>query len=104
MGCFGLVLGSGRLYVRARTYFPVHYLSSRKGGHADARQPYSCGLDAAVDVVGGQWKPLILWELHAGVRRFGELRRGVSGSTEKMLIQQRTDSATGETHSLLNPG
>jgi DNA-binding HxlR family transcriptional regulator len=38
-------------------------------------------------VIGGKWKALILWELHAGVRRFGALRRGVAGISEKMLIQ-----------------
>jgi len=50
--------------------------------------PYSCGLDAAVDLVGGKWKALILWELHTGPRRFAELRRGLPGVSEKMLIQQ----------------
>ncbi|MBV7703204.1 helix-turn-helix transcriptional regulator [Nocardia nova] len=50
--------------------------------------PYFCGIDAAMDVLGGKWKPLILWELEAhGVRRFGELRRGLPGVSEKMLIQ-----------------
>ncbi|TLG01873.1 helix-turn-helix transcriptional regulator [Nocardia cyriacigeorgica] len=51
--------------------------------------PYFCGIDAAMDVVGGKWKSLILWELHNhGMRRFGELRRGLPGVSEKMLIQQ----------------
>ncbi|GAA4934713.1 winged helix-turn-helix transcriptional regulator [Actinoplanes utahensis] len=51
--------------------------------------PYICGLDAAMDVVSGKWKSLILWELHDhGARRFGELRRGLPGVSEKMLIQQ----------------
>jgi DNA-binding HxlR family transcriptional regulator len=50
---------------------------------------YSCGLDAAVDVIGGKWKPLILWALsEKQPRRFGELRRAVAGVSEKMLIQQ----------------
>lgn len=49
--------------------------------------PY-CGLDAAIGVVGGKWKTLILWELRDGPRRFGALRRGVIGISEKMLIQQ----------------
>lgn len=50
--------------------------------------PYICGLDAAMDVVTGKWKSLILWELHHyGTRRFGELRRGLPGVSEKMLIQ-----------------
>ena len=31
---------------------------------------------------------MILWELHAQVRRFGELRRLLAGISEKMLIQQ----------------
>ncbi|BDT91654.1 MULTISPECIES: winged helix-turn-helix transcriptional regulator [Nocardia] len=51
--------------------------------------PYFCGIDAAMDVVGGKWKALILWELeNHGVRRFGELRKGLPGVSEKMLIQQ----------------
>ncbi len=49
---------------------------------------YDCGLEAALDIIGGKWKPLILWALHSGPRRFGELRRLVLGISEKMLIQQ----------------
>ncbi|HXU99724.1 MAG TPA: helix-turn-helix domain-containing protein, partial [Caulobacteraceae bacterium] len=50
--------------------------------------PFNCGLEAALVVVGGKWKPLILFHLAPGKRRFGELRRLVSGVSEKMLIQQ----------------
>ena len=49
---------------------------------------YLCGLDAAVDVVGGKWKPLLLWALDDAPRRFGELRREIDGISEKVLIQQ----------------
>jgi DNA-binding HxlR family transcriptional regulator len=51
-------------------------------------RPYGCGLEAALHVVGGKWKVLILWHLTSGTRRFGELRRLVAGISEKMLIQQ----------------
>ncbi|MEU4428452.1 helix-turn-helix domain-containing protein [Actinoplanes sp. NPDC024001] len=52
------------------------------------RGPYICGIDAAMDVVTGKWKSLILWELHNhGTRRFGELRRALPGVSEKMLVQ-----------------
>jgi DNA-binding HxlR family transcriptional regulator len=51
-------------------------------------QGFSCGLDAALAVVGGKWKPLILFHLNGGPRRFGELRRLVAGISEKVLIQQ----------------
>lgn len=64
------------------------------------RGPYICGLDAAMDVLAGKWKSLILWELdHHGTRRFGELRRGLPGVSEKMLIQQlREMEADGLVH------
>jgi DNA-binding HxlR family transcriptional regulator len=52
------------------------------------RQANGCGLEAALAVVGGKWKPLVLWRLAPQARRFGELRRLVSGISEKMLIQQ----------------
>jgi DNA-binding HxlR family transcriptional regulator len=65
-----------------------------------AHGPYSCGLDAALDIVGGKWKSLILWALADGSpSRFGELRREVVGITEKMLIQQlRQMEADGLVH------
>lgn len=49
---------------------------------------YDCGIGPAFAVVGGKWKAAILWELHQGPVRFGELKRRVQGVTEKMLIQQ----------------
>ncbi|GAA4290924.1 winged helix-turn-helix transcriptional regulator [Actinokineospora soli] len=49
---------------------------------------FLCGLDAAIDVVGGKWKALILWALSEQPRRFGELRRDLEGVTERVLTQQ----------------
>jgi DNA-binding HxlR family transcriptional regulator len=51
-------------------------------------QPYNCGIGPAFEVIGGKWKALILYELHAKPLRPGELRRLLDGITEKMLIQQ----------------
>ena len=50
-----------------------------------AENAYHCGIDAAMDVVGGKWKVLILWALDEAPRRFGELRRMLPGITEKVL-------------------
>ena len=52
------------------------------------RHTYGCGLEAALAVVGGKWKPIVLWHLTPEPRRFGELRRLVTGISEKMLIQE----------------
>lgn len=50
-----------------------------------------CGLDIALAVMGGKWKPMILYHLQHGPRRFGDLRRLVEGISEKVLIQQLRD-------------
>ena len=47
-----------------------------------------CGLDVALSVMGGKWKPLILFYLRGGPTRFGQLRRQVAGISEKVLINQ----------------
>ncbi|HUO97562.1 MAG TPA: helix-turn-helix domain-containing protein [Rhizomicrobium sp.] len=53
------------------------------------KKTYSCGLEAALAVIGGKWKFLILWHLALdGPKRFGDLRRAVAGISEKMLIQE----------------
>jgi DNA-binding HxlR family transcriptional regulator len=53
-----------------------------------SNNPFNCGLDAALAVIGGKWKPLILYHLSRDVHRYGELRRAIGGVTDKVLIQQ----------------
>jgi DNA-binding HxlR family transcriptional regulator len=48
---------------------------------------FTCGLDAALAVIGGKWKPLILFHLAHDTRRYGDLKRAVHGVSDKMLIQ-----------------
>ena len=49
---------------------------------------YHCSVEAALDVIGGKWKPLILWALGDNVLRFGELQKELSGINTKMLTKQ----------------
>ncbi|TCP64442.1 HxlR family transcriptional regulator [Sphingomonas sp. PP-CE-1G-424] len=46
--------------------------------------------------MGGKWKPLILYHLRSGPRRFSELKRAVAGISEKVLIQQLRELASAE--------
>lgn len=55
-----------------------------------------CGLDVALAVMGGKWKALILYHLRSGPRRFSDLRRLVTGISEKVLIQQLRELAAAE--------
>ncbi|GAA4382923.1 hypothetical protein GCM10023088_49090 [Actinomadura verrucosospora] len=63
------------------------------------KRTFTCGLDAAIAVMGGKWKGLILFALQDGPLRFGELRRAVPGISERVLILQlREMETTGLLH------
>lgn len=55
-----------------------------------------CPVDATVAVIGGKWKPTILFHLKNGPRRFNELRRLMPHITQRMLtLQLRALEADG---------
>ena len=51
----------------------------------------SCGLDISLKIMGGKWKPLILYHLQNGPLRFSEIKISVGSISEKVLIQQLRD-------------
>jgi len=50
-----------------------------------------CGLNATLRIISGRWKPLVLFFLRDGPKRYGELKRLVDGVSDKVLIQQLKD-------------
>lgn len=48
-----------------------------------------CPMTAALSVVGGKWKPLILWYLHIkGSVRYGELKKQLPDASLKVYNEQ----------------
>jgi len=47
-----------------------------------------CGVDVTLHLIGGKWKGLILWHLCQKTLRYSQLRRRITGITQKMLTQQ----------------
>ena len=48
-----------------------------------------CPIEYTLNAVGGKWKLLILFHLMIGeVKRYGELKRNITGITHKMLSSQ----------------
>src|SRR5690242_5653313 len=47
-----------------------------------------CPIEAALDIVGGKWKVLILFYVMQGTIRFGELQRLIPKITQRMLTLQ----------------
>jgi DNA-binding HxlR family transcriptional regulator len=53
-----------------------------------AIMPFTCGLDAALKIIAGKWKPLIVYFLLFGPSRYGQLKRAIRDVSDKVLIQQ----------------
>jgi DNA-binding HxlR family transcriptional regulator len=51
------------------------------------RKSFANGLEATLTIIEGRWKILIIWNLTQRTHRFGQLKRLVTGVSEKMLIQ-----------------
>lgn len=48
---------------------------------------FRCPVEFTIDVLGGKWKPLILYYLLEGTKRFGALQRLLPHVTRRMLTQ-----------------
>lgn len=46
-----------------------------------------CPVTYVLDKIGGHWKPIIIYHLLTGQRRYSELKKAIPPITEKMLIQ-----------------
>ncbi|MCU0428399.1 MAG: helix-turn-helix transcriptional regulator [Cytophagaceae bacterium] len=47
-----------------------------------------CPVTFTLSIIGGRWKPLLLWHLQDGKKRYSELKKVLPQISEKMLIQQ----------------
>ena len=47
-----------------------------------------CAVEVTLSVMGGTWKPIILFHLLHGKKRFSELSRNIGGITQRMLTLQ----------------
>ncbi|MEM1375617.1 MAG: helix-turn-helix domain-containing protein [Pseudomonadota bacterium] len=50
--------------------------------------PQPCPVQTAVDVIGGKWKPGIVFRLQHDTYRFGALKRAMPWISERVLIRQ----------------
>ncbi|MCR8556742.1 helix-turn-helix transcriptional regulator [Mucilaginibacter sp. BJC16-A38] len=49
------------------------------------QQACDCPITSAVNVIGGKWKPIIIWILMTESRRFGEIHKSIPGIALKVL-------------------
>ncbi len=57
--------------------------------HEESSEGY-CGrsVRSVIDLIGGKWTMLILWELLGEERRYAELQRQVTGISQKVLSSE----------------
>ncbi|WP_027133034.1 winged helix-turn-helix transcriptional regulator [Geminicoccus roseus] len=47
-----------------------------------------CSVEAAIGLIDGKWKSIILWHLLSGTLRFNQIRQHVENCTPRMLTNQ----------------
>lgn len=47
-----------------------------------------CPLTMSLEVIGGKWKPLIIYNLNRSTKRFGQLDATIPGISRKVLADQ----------------
>jgi len=52
------------------------------------KRMYVCSIEAAMDVIGGKWKPHILWKIKDAPLRFGAIQEKLPAISQKMLTRQ----------------
>ncbi len=62
-----------------QTVLPDHRYRLETGG---------CPIEAALDVLGGRWKGLLLFRIRARANRFHELRKSLPHVSQRMLVRQ----------------
>lgn len=55
---------------------------------SEMKRETRCPVEAALVIVGGKWKGVILYHLRDETRRFNELRRLMPGVSQRMLTKQ----------------
>jgi DNA-binding HxlR family transcriptional regulator len=50
--------------------------------------PSPCPVTTTLSVIGGKWKPIIMYIIREETKRFGEIKKLIPAITQKMLTQQ----------------
>ncbi len=61
-------------------------MSSKR--HENYNCNFGCSVEAALEIIGGKWKGVILFHLMSGTKRFNELRRLIPNVTQRMMTLQ----------------
>ncbi len=52
------------------------------------KKEYICPIEISTEIIGGKWKPWILWYLREKPKRHSELKKEVSNISARILTQQ----------------
>lgn len=53
----------------------------------EVEEEHMCSVEAAINEIGGKWKPLILYSLKEGKQRFNEINKKLPAITQRMLTK-----------------
>ncbi len=71
---------------------PMPQAETKSSGRANRFDTYDCSegcpVEAALELIGGKWKGVVLYHLSDGTKRFNELKRLSGSVTQRTLTKQ----------------
>jgi DNA-binding HxlR family transcriptional regulator len=55
--------------------------------YENEKKNLNCPVTFTLQKIGGRWKPLVLWQLSSGMKRYSEIKKNLPNISEKMLIE-----------------
>ena len=74
-----------RIFCKVSTFLYHSYQMETIGGNLMKKDMPACPVEVTLMLMGDKWKILIIRDLLEGTKRFGELKKSVSGISQKML-------------------
>src|SRR5260370_35784239 len=80
-------------YIAIRCTHAIHGIQCATG--CNMIKPVElCPVETTARIVGGRWKAAVLEQLFQGTKRFSELKRAISGISQRTLSHQLRDLQT----------
>jgi DNA-binding HxlR family transcriptional regulator len=74
--------------LNANSYKNVTIAQNQLDMDENCSEIFTCPVEETLNVIGGKWKPMIIYLISTDVRRFGELSRLINRISKRMLTAQ----------------
>jgi DNA-binding HxlR family transcriptional regulator len=81
------MLMSDKLMLLSHLHATMRVTNVSVSGYSIPSTEAECAVEATVAVIGGKWKPILLFHVASGAKRFSELKKLLPQASDRMLTR-----------------